>query len=257
MTSSSLRACASGIADTIGAGDEKVVGNDLDAISNRSGETGQAGLIIFRKRVLYRADRIAVEPANQHRGHRIGIEHAVFECKMIAAVPIEIRRGNVERDHNLLSREKSRVLDRANECFDGGFIRIECGPITPFVRHPLQPARITHHRARGAVHLGGALERLRKAAGPRRHDHNVLNIYPPSCVGAAAENLNFGERQHRLPIAEQIGIERPSLRSSGGMEDRHRYRHQRIAAEPAFIGRAVEHDQHVIDLGLRSRVAPM
>ena len=100
---------ASGIADTIGAGDEKVVANDLDAISNRSGETGQAGLIIFRKRVLYRADRIAVEPANQHRGHRIGIEHAVFECKMIAAVSIEIRRGNVERDHNLLSRLTTRT----------------------------------------------------------------------------------------------------------------------------------------------------
>jgi hypothetical protein len=41
---------ASGIADTIGIGDEKVIANDLDAISDRSGETDQAGLIIFRKR---------------------------------------------------------------------------------------------------------------------------------------------------------------------------------------------------------------
>ena len=88
-------------------------------------------------------------------------------------------------------------------------------------------------------------------ARERRDDHEILDIDPPPGMRAAAENLDFRQRHHRLAaVAEQIGIERLAVRRGGGVQRGHRYRDQRIAAEPAFLRRAVERDQRAVDRGL-------
>ena len=91
----------------------------------------------------------------------------------------------------------------------------------------------------------------------RRHDHEVLDVDPPPGMRAAAENLDFRQRQHRFGrLAEQIGVERLAGCCGGRMQHRHRHRDQRIAAEPPLLRGAVELDQRTVDRRLVGGVMP-
>ena len=133
--------------------------------------------------------------------------------------------------------------------------RADTAERTPLVRDALQQAALFHQLAGRAIHLGGPFERLVEIAGLRRDDHEILDIDAPPGMRAAAKDLDLGQWHNRLGLlAEQIRIKRPAYRVGGSMQCRHRHRDKRIAAEPFFLGRAVERDQHAVDRALVGRV---
>jgi len=73
-------------------------------------------------------------------------------------------------------------------------------------------------------------------------------------VGAAAENLDFRQRNERGPVARQMAPEREPAARRSGVENGQRNRGQRIAAEPGKVVRAVQFDEAPVERGLIERV---
>ena len=74
-------------------------------------------------------------------------------------------------------------------------------------------------------------------------------------MGAAAEDLNLGERHDGGSVTKEIGIERYASGPRRGMEDCHGCRDQGVGAETSLVGCAVESDQYIVDALLVARVA--
>src|SRR5579863_1806814 len=241
---------AGGGANALGAGNQEIVADNLNAIADRRVEAKKALGVVFRKRVFNRQDRIALAPAQQIFRKSVTIQFAAFEAKTIAAVAPEFRSGDVERDRNLFAGRKASTLDRSHQRIKRFFIVRKGRPPAAFVRDALQQAAFDHDLSRGAIDFRCYLQRLRETAGARRHDHEVLNIDPSAGMSAAAENLNFRQGDERRPGAGKIAPQRQIATRRRGGERRQRNRGQRIAAKPRFIRRSVECDEPRIDAHL-------
>ena len=75
-------------------------------------------------------------------------------------------------------------------------------------------------------------------------------------MGAAAENLDFGERNADFRVACEIAPQRRARVRRGGMEHRHRHRDDRVRTEPRLVRRAVEVTKRGVDRRLLARVHP-
>ena len=88
-----------------GIGHEEIVADDLHPVADRRGEAAQPVGVVLGERVLDRHDRIAVEPADQHLDHAVGVERRGRRRPGgTAPSRAELRGGDVERDRDLAGR---------------------------------------------------------------------------------------------------------------------------------------------------------
>ena len=80
---------------------QQVVADDLQLCARRVGEAREAVQVVLGQRVLDRDDRIALDPAQQHLDHAVGIELARFQRQPVAAATAELGGRDVERDGHL------------------------------------------------------------------------------------------------------------------------------------------------------------
>ena len=64
----------------------------------------------------------------------------------------------------------------------------------------------------------------------------------------------IGTGSSRAAVPPTIAVERQPVGLRRGLSDRQRHAENGIGAEPAFVGRAVELDHGLVDLGLRLRI---
>ena len=236
------------------AGDEIIVADHLDAVADRGGEALEPLVVILGERVLDRQDRIAVEPTKQHLGQRVAVELALIEAKTIAAALTEFRRGDVERQADILARNEAGAFDRAHQRVERLLVGRERRPPAAFVGHALEEAAVGHDRARGAIDFGRHFQRLGEAFGARRDDHEILDVGSPSRMRAAAKDLDLRQRNDRLSLAQEMAPERQAAACGRGMKDAERNGGQRVSAEPRLVRRPVEGDELGVDRGLVERV---
>ena len=86
------------------------------------------------------------------------------------------------------------------------------------------------------------------------HDHELLQVNAAVGVGAAIQDVHHGSWQHvriergRAGHSRQRPIDRLLSGSGGGPGSCHRHTQQRIRAEPALGGCAVEFDERGVEL---------
>ena len=141
----------------------------------------------------------------QHElGHAVAIEVATVERKAIPAIGAEFRRRDIERQRRVDARSQSGVLDGANQHRQRIFVGFEYRPIAAFVGDARELAGLLHQRSGGAVDVRDHCERRAQRFCADRHHHQVLDVDSPSCMGATAENLDFGQWQRHGLIAGDV-----------------------------------------------------
>ena len=111
-------------------------------------------------------------------------------------------------------------------------------------------------RAQRVEDFGARAQGLGKGGGAYGHDHEFLEIDRIVGMHAAVDDVHHRHRQEPRGGAPDIAVERLPLRRSRGLGDRKRDAEDRVGAEPALVGRAVERDHGLVDLDLRLGVHP-
>src|SRR5271165_1798934 len=236
------------------AGHEIIVADHLNTVADRGGELLEPLVVVLREGVFDRQDGIAGAPLKQHVGQSVAVEFALFEAETIAAAAAEFRRGDVERYGHVHARSEPRALDCPHERVERLLVGAKCRPPAAFVGDALQEAALGHHSSSGVVDLRCDLQRLGEGLRPRRDDHEVLDVGSPSGMCAAAEDLDFRERNDRRRIAEAIAPERKAAARRRRVKNAKRNRSQRVSPEPGLVRRAVDRDELGVDAGLIERV---
>ena len=99
--------------------------------------------------------------------------------------------------------------------------------------------------------LGPDPQALREARGAGRDDHELLEVDRVVGVGAAVEDVHHRHRQQRRLAAAvelgQVAVERLAGVGRGRLGRRQRDAEDRVGAEPALVGRAVELDHRLVE----------
>ena len=94
-----------------------------------------------------------------------------------------------------------------------------------------------------------------EAGGANRHHHELLEVDVRVGVRAAVEDVHHRHRQQiARGVAGQVRDVRVEARAQPdgvGLERRHRDAEQRVGAEPALVGGAVEANHRLVELALR------
>ena len=116
--------------------------------------------IVFGERILDRHDRIAPDPGQQQLAHAVAVELPALQPEPVTSVAAELRRGDVERDADVLEGPVAGALDRAHQHRQRLLVGVERGPESALVRDAVQLAGLVHQLAGGAIDLGGHDQRL-------------------------------------------------------------------------------------------------
>src|SRR6185312_907299 len=126
-------------------------------------------------------------------------------------------------------------------------VRLEGGPVAPFVGHAVQGAALREALAGGGIDLGGPFKRFGKAARARADDHVILDVDARARVGAAPEDLDLRNRQRGASVARELFPQRHLAHRRIGVGAGERHRDDGIGAEAALVGRAVELDHALVE----------
>ena len=120
------------------------------------------------KRVLDRDDRVAFDPAPEHPDHAVGVELALLQCETVAPAASELGGGDVERDRDLVAGREAGALDRPHEHIERLLVATRRSATSRPRRRRPGRARARRGLPRGAIDLGGAVERLGEGRRIRR-----------------------------------------------------------------------------------------
>src|SRR5204863_328645 len=125
-------------------GAQAIVADDLHPFADRRGEATQPFCVVLGQRVLDRDDWVAIDPADQHLGHRIAVERAPVKRQPVTAIFAKLGGSDVERDRNLLAGGEAGALDRPQQRVERRLVRLESRPKAALVGHPLQQPALRH-----------------------------------------------------------------------------------------------------------------
>ena len=116
-----------------------------------------------------------------------------------------------------------------------------------FVAHRGRELHLGQHLLERVEHLDAHAESLGKGVGADRHDHELLGVHVVRGVGAAVQDVHHRHRQHARHRAAEIAVERQPASCGRGPRHRERHRQDRVGAELALVGRAVEIQHLLVD----------
>ncbi len=174
----------------------------------------------------------------------------------VLAVAEELLRGRVERDRDIGARCVAGRGDGRDEHLQRLVDRVEAGGVAAFVADQRLVTGVVQRLAQRVEDLRAAAHRLGHRGRADRHDHALLELQRALGVLAAVDDVHHRHRQRGRRRPAQVAVERHAQRHRRGARHGQRHAQQRVGAEVALVGRAVELDQRAVDLALRGRVHP-
>ena len=130
------------------------------------------------------------------------------------------------------------------------------GQIAALVGDALEQALFGQEAPGSAIHVGGPVERLGEARRTRADDQEILDVQPPSGMGAATEDLDLRQRQPAGLVATQMSPQRQAPCRGRCVRRGHRYGDRGVAAEAPLVRGAVELDQARVQARLVESIEP-
>ena len=222
----------------------------MDPIAQTLGQQAPAVEVILGHAVLDRHDREAFAQVDQIGGHAFGIDGLALAGHDVFAVLEELGRGDVEAQVEILAREVARRLarlgDEAQRLIGRGQIRRKAALVADVGVVP----GVLQLLLQGVEDFGAHAHGVRKRLGARGQDHELLDVDRIVCVGAAVDDVHHRGRQDAGRDAAQIAIKFLIGRQGAGLGDRQRHAQDRIGAQTALVGRAVQFDHRLVDPAL-------
>ncbi len=194
----------------------------------------------------YFAAELGVDVDELGRGARLLVQG-------VLAVLVELARGAIHREADLLARLVTGGLDRLQDALERVFVRAEARREAALVADGGREAFLLQDALQVVEDLGAAAQRLGERLEAERDDHELLHFEAVVGVRAAVDDVHERRRQHARLRAAEVAPERQTDDARAGARRRHRDGEDRVGAELALVGRAVELEQALIDRRLIER----
>ena len=176
-------------------------------------------------------------------------------AELVAAVGVaELAGRDVEGDVDVVAGPESGLGDRLHHHVERVPVALEVRREAALVAHAGRQPALLEDRAQRMEDLGARPQRLAERGKAHRHDHELLEVHVGVGVRAAVEDVHH---RHRQAVAaggagqrRDVGVERQPGGLGAGLEGGHRDAEQRVGAEPALGGRAVERDHRLVEPAL-------
>mmetsp|Transcript_22761 Transcript_22761/g.35650 ORF Transcript_22761/g.35650 Transcript_22761/m.35650 type:complete len:325 (-) Transcript_22761:275-1249(-) len=248
--------------NTGGVGDEQVVSNNL-AASDLGEELGVVSPVILVERILdgdngevlgetlVNLDELV--SGDNHGGVSVG----VLEVKVVLAILVELRGGDVHADLDLAG--VSSLLDGLDQEVQALLVLLDIGGETTLVTNVagIHAVLLLDHTLEGVVHLGGHADSLLERLGTGGTDHELLHGKPVAGVGTAVDDVHPGHGHHVLLDASNVSemlVERHALGSGTSLGSGHGNGQDGVGSEVVLVGAAVQVGHLLVDGRLVSGV---
>lgn len=262
--------------DTEGVGHGQVVTNDLDAAVG--GEVRPRLPVILVEGVLNRDNRVLLDVAEVEvrkllaRDPLGGVGVRVLEVKVVLAVLVEFRRGDVESNLDLalvaslldgLAQEFKRLLSARDVGSKATLVTNVDGYKMIRIRLHLCVYARTIDAVLGAddllesvVGLRADLHGLSEAGGTGGEEHEFLERELVASMGSAVDDVESGARENVGGLdtgkLSKVLVEGDALLGGSSLSDSNRNTEDGVSTELALVGSTIELDQEVVDLLLLS-----
>ena len=218
----------------------------------RSVSVCQVGPVVLGEPVLDRDDREPVGEVGPEVDHPVPVERAALPLEHVGAVAVELARGGIERDRDLVA--VPGPLGGLEDRLAGVVGRAEVGSEAALVADARREAALLEERLQRVVALDADPERLGERRRAGGHEHELLEVERVLGVGAAVDDVHQRHGQDVGVGAADPAVERQLGVGGGGLRDRERDAEDRVRAEPRLRRRPVELDHGAVDLALLARV---
>ncbi len=178
----------------------------------------------------------------------------------VGAALEDLAGRRVEGDEDVLAGLVARRLDPGQHGLQSRLVGLEVGREAALVADRGRVAARGEALLQRVEDLGADAQALGEAARPGRHDHELLEVDRVVGVGAAVEHVHHRHRQQRRLLAavelRQVAEERLAGEHRGRLRRGQRDAEDRVGAEAALVGGAVELDHLRVEPALVGRVEP-
>ena len=152
-------------------GDENVVADELDFLSQFLGDELPAVPVVFGEAVFDGNDGILAHPIGPELDHLLGGARGLvgfLEDVFLAGAVVELARGGIERDGDLLAGFVSRGGDGFEDAFERLFVGFQVGREAAFVADGGRVAVFLEHSLQVVKNFDAPAQRLRENSARRR-----------------------------------------------------------------------------------------
>jgi len=184
--------------EELDVGNEQVVADQLDFLTEAVGQQLPAIPVAFIAAVFNREDRVFFAEAGQKLDHLFAgafAAVALVEDVFLLLGVVELRGGHIKSDVDVFAEFKACFLDGFRDDFEGGFIAGEGGSKSAFVADGSGEALFLEELLEGVEDLSTHAERFLEGRSTHRHDHEFLNI--DRCVGVCAAIHDIHHRNRK------------------------------------------------------------
>jgi len=223
-----------GTRQALGVGHQQIVAHDLDAIPEPLRQRCPTGPVVLGQAVLQADDRIAPDPVGPEGDQVVTRQGALLAGEDVAPLAVDLGRGRVEGDRDLLARSVAGPLDGLQYHGDGVFVRRQAGGIAALVAHGRGEAALVEELAERVEGLCRPTQRLGEGRRAERRDHEFLEIGRVLGVLAAVQDVHQRHGQD-VGVVAKVPIQRLTLCGGCRVSRGQRHAEQGIGAQPPLV----------------------
>ena len=192
-------------------------------------------------------DRVLVHPGGQHVGPLLGGElQAAFAFQHIVAVLVELARGAVQAQGDLLACRVARSFDGLQDQADGRFVVLDARSEAALVAHGGADALVVQDLLERVEHLGTPAHGFAERGCAHGDDHELLQVQAVVGVCAAVDHVHHGHGQLHAAHAAQVAVQGQARLFGGSAGHGHGHGQHGVGAQAALVLGAVEVDQGLV-----------
>ena len=214
-------------------GDEQVVSDELHAVADGRRQRRPARPVVLRHPVLDGHDGVALHEVDPELRHLLGAERPVLAGQPVGAVAVQLARGGVEGDGDVLARRVAGPLDGFHEDPDGVLVAVEVRGEAALVPDRGRQAALAQQGLQRVVRLDAPAQPLREARRADGHDHELLQVDVVVGVHPAVDDVHHRHRQHVRVGAAHVAVEGQLELGRGRVGHGQRHAEQGVGARAA------------------------
>ena len=227
----------------LAVGHEQVVPDQLHAVADGRRQRRPPRPVVLRHPVLDGHDGVALHEVDPELRHLLGAECPVLTGQLVGAVAVQLARGGIEGDGDVLARCVAGPLDGFHEDADGVLVAVEVRGEAALV-----PDRGRQAASRAGPSACGTSRRPsatppRSSAAPTGMTMNSCRSTLLSACTPAVDDVHHRHRQHMRVGTAHVAVEGQLELGRGRMGHGQRHAEQGVGAQPSLVVGAVEGDQ--------------